>query len=151
MSNLERKEPLSQIVQAGVQTHPHQHSHVFLHIDCLSRQQMQHQRLCQAVAQQIAHGHIDGELPDLRPFPCLILKRKVFVQEETDDAADHIIGRRGDPIGAVGHVVQQKHGSAAHKRIDHTNSQKFDYGLIKRLCLHGNPRWSPLRCKWGGA
>lgn len=73
----------------------------------------------------------------------MVLERKVLVEEKADDASHHIVGSGGNPIGAIGKVVEQKHGPTANQSVEHSHYQELDHGWVNEFLHFSAPSPSP--------
>ena len=119
------EEPLAQVVQPGEQAHPHHHSQVLLQRLSGSGQGPQHRRLRRAVGHQIADQDIPGKAQHLGGRFLAVLEGEELVQKEAQNAGEGVVGGGGHPVGASRQVVQPKHDSGAHHRVDYPHRHKF--------------------------
>ena len=60
----------------------------------------------------------------------MILKREVLIEEIADNAAEEIVGGRGDPVAQMEDIIEHKHDGRTHYRVDHTNHHKLHESLV---------------------
>ncbi len=59
-------------------------------------------------------------------------KGKGFIEDIAEDAAEEIIGSRGDPVIEKKYIVKKEHNSCAEESVDNADQEKFSQGMVKK-------------------
>ena len=136
----EGEEPLPKVVQAGVQHHACQHGHVFLDRFAVPRQCPAYRRPSQTVGHTGAHRPGEDEAEDLGGGALPVLKGEILVEEEAQNAPNHIVGAHRHPVVDMSQVVQQEHYPGAHQSVGHANQEELPNRGVKQFF---HPRHPP--------
>ena len=83
---LKCEKALTAIIERREQAHAHQHRNIISHSGGSTVQQMQTQRFCDTIRQQIADRDIEGKAHNLLPAFLLVPESEKLIQKETENA-----------------------------------------------------------------
>lgn len=91
-----------------------------------------HDRLSDAVCQQIACQDIQRKAHKRFPSMLLVLEGEVLIKYVATDAAKEIVRGRRYPIAKSEQIVEYKHNRGTNNRVDDTYHDKLHESLVSK-------------------